>query len=220
MRWLTRRAFTHVLAFCQLDEERVLVQDWLRGKLDMHTWKHPQGGPYYVEWTAFDLAAQGYVIVRLTRFVSARNPGHDVSNCYSSCVMFCKRLLGIRGWIWTPQQLYRWLLVNDGHLYRQADFDRIRITVMGSFGGGNKGAAQANSQAKKQLAEQRRVNDVQIANLNAETAKLAKQRADAEAEATRLKDENERKKKLISARSGGRSSLIGTSEMGVSDTLG
>jgi cell division protein FtsB len=91
---------------------------------------------------------------------------------------------------------------------------------MGSFGGGNKGAAQANSQAQKQLNEQKRLNDVQIGNLNAETAKLAQQRQAAEAEAARIADENQRKKDLIAKRNGGRTSLIATSELGLADTLG
>jgi hypothetical protein len=221
VRWFTRHdRFSHVMPFCQQDERTVLVMDWLRSHLSLNVWQHPQGGPYPAEWVVWDLASQGYTVVRLTRFVSAHNPKGDVSNCYSSCVMFAKRLIGITGWIGSPQQFYRWLLTNGGHEYTQADLDNIREITMGSFGGGNKGAAQANSQAQKQLNEQKRLNDVQIGNLNAETAKLAQQRQAAEAEAARIADENQRKKDLIAKRNGGRTSLIATSELGLADTLG
>jgi hypothetical protein len=225
LHWLVKPGdYSHVIPFCQLNEQTVLTVDWLHGHVDFHARSCPEPGlPFVAEWVAWDMHSQGYDVVRIERWipkVTAHNTGGVIANIYPSCVGFARHVLGVSRFILTPKGFYQWLVTNNGHVYDQTDYDRIWSIAVGSFGGGNKAAKQANEQAEKQLREQRRVNNVQIANLNAETDKLKKQRMEAEAEAARIADENERKKKTISARNAGRTSLITTSELGVGDTLG
>jgi hypothetical protein len=148
------------------------------------------------------------------------NPNFSVSNVYASCVFFAKKLLNIDAFVVTPVHLYNWLISHGGVELTANDYKLIEVNAMGSFGGGNKQAKQASEQARQQLAEQKRVNNVEIGRIGAETDKLTRERIAAEQEAAKIKEENERRKKMIATRSGGRSSLITNLGGEQGDTLG
>jgi hypothetical protein len=221
---LTRKGYTHVLAFAQADNV-VVVLDPLQARLDVRVYSNPSGGDivWPVDYVVYDYSMAGHTVVMIDQWVPKLKINNSLFAPYVSCVAFAKQLIGLQNWvISTPQQFFDWLLKQPHTVL----FDMALLSdieggfIMGSFGGGNKGAGQASALAKKQLKQQAQVNAAEIARLNAETTNLSNERAKAEAEANRIKDENQRKKDLITRRNAGRSSLIATSELGVSDSLG
>ena len=86
---------------------------------------------------------------------------------------------------------------------------------MGSFfGGGPKGPSAED------LARQRALQEEQQRLIAEQRAQLERQRVEAEEAASQLEADREREAAALRRRNRGRSSLIQTSELGVTDNLG
>lgn len=217
MRYCVRHNFTHVVCFSQVDNY-VQVIDPTVSCIEVSLRIHPAGCHLSlpVEFIALDFAAHGAEVVEIVYPVDKTHTLYRLTNFWPGCVTIAKGLLGIAEWVFTPYQFYRWLLENGGEVLTQEKQDALIDTLVGChlteeqrknifqqlrgseiMGGDGKAAKQ-----QKQLIEQQRQ---QLAQAQAEAQKNA-----AQIDSQNKAQEDLRRRKLL-----GRTSLIGTTELGV-----
>lgn len=118
--------FKHVFCCSQMDNN-VIVLDSLASHIECNLYGHPSSRylPLPVDTFVLNYWLDGYSVVKITYPVTKEPNLHDCTNFYPGCVTFCKGVLGISDWIFTPQHFYEWLLDNGGELLRIEYFDII-----------------------------------------------------------------------------------------------
>jgi hypothetical protein len=237
------KSFSHVFAFSQVGP-CVQILESTSYALEVMLWHHPDG--MHLSLGADAVAAQfsvlGDTVLKIHYPVSRLKTVFSLANFSPGCVNISKNLLGIDDWVFTPNQFCQWLLENGAELYHDEKINQILdelagypLSVMAReqikvawkegniMGGGGRAKAQQRAQQKAseraaQQLEQDRAQAQQSLLLQQQQIEESRRREQADAD--KIKAENQRQADLMKRQALGNYSLIGTSELGVQDSLG
>ncbi len=207
--------FTHVLAFSAIDNH-VLVVNPIQSNIEFVLNFNPAGChlPMPVEVIALDFALHGHEVVKIDYAIDKEPTSHALTNFFPGCVTIAKGILGISDWIFTPWQFHQWLLDHGGELFTKDKQDAVLFERVGChLSDLEDGNVFKSMRGKWAMSKNNTGTADQQARLQAEEAQ-----ANADAAATEAK--NARQVAMLQNGLLGRTSLIGTSELGVTNKLG